>query len=108
LVWEGINWNKVFSPYLNLTRFPSLLLPYLQLSQLDKLPLGLPAPRYASTGTVFVKIDFTLQCIAGVVYVPANSVAYKYVGTLEANVDKYAPILAKVSTFKAKNFTILV
>ena len=38
---------------------------------------------------------------------PARSVAYKYVGTLDAKVDRYAPMFAKVSTFKAKNFPSL-
>src|SRR5438067_13811473 len=36
--------------------------------------------------------------MAGVLYWPASSVAYRMVGTLDAKVDRYAPMLAVVFT----------
>ena len=41
--------------------------------------------------------------MAGVLYWPLSSVAYRMVGTADANVDKYAPMLAIVFTRNARN-----
>src|SRR5438477_12751996 len=42
--------------------------------------------------------------MAGVLYWPASSVAYRMVGTLDAKVDRYAPRLAVVITRIARKF----
>src|SRR5664279_6115692 len=68
---------------------------------------GRPAPRYASTGAVLVNDAVTSQKMAGVVYWPASSVAYRIVGMQDANVDRYAPMLAVVWTRIARNLPSL-
>ena len=65
---------------------------------------GRPAPRYASTGVVCVKTPVTSQWMAGVVYEPASSVPYRYVGTAGANSVRYAPRFATVLTRRPRIF----